>query len=58
MNTLRNHTRPARKRYAKKKDNKSMALIFLWGGLLLLFIWAITNISYIGPGSNSFLGIP
>jgi hypothetical protein len=58
MSKLRNHTRPARKRYAKKKDNTSMALIFLWCGLGVVFIWAITNISYIGPGSNSFLGIP
>ena len=55
MSKLRKNPRT---RYAKKKDNKSIALIVLWCGLLVLFIWAITNISYIGPGSNSFLGIP
>jgi hypothetical protein len=55
MSKLRKNPRT---RYAKKKDNKSIALIVLWCGLGVVFIWAITNISYIGPGSNSFLGIP
>lgn len=50
--------RPERKRYAKKKDKNSIVLVVLWCGLGLLFIWAIMSVSYSGPGSNSFLGIP